>query len=128
MKPAKLTSEEFKIMQQHTVFGSKILKEAKAELLRVSERVALTHHEKWDGTGYPQGLSGENIPLEGRIVALADVFDALTSKRCYKPAFSMEQSLDIIKQGVGKHFDPRVAQAFLGNLDKILAVKAQFNS
>jgi HD-GYP domain-containing protein (c-di-GMP phosphodiesterase class II) len=128
MKPAKLTAEEFKIMQQHTVFGSKILKEAKAELLRISERVALTHHEKWDGTGYPQGLSGENIPLEGRIVALADVFDALTSKRCYKPAFSMEQSLDIIKQGVGKHFDPRVAQAFLGNLDKILAVKAQFNS
>lgn len=127
MKPAKLTAEEFKVMQQHTVFGSKILKEAKAELLRVSEKVALTHHEKWDGSGYPQGLSGENIPLEGRIVALADVFDALTSKRCYKPAFSMEQSLDIIKQGAGKHFDPRVTQAFLDNLDKILAVKAQFN-
>jgi HD-GYP domain-containing protein (c-di-GMP phosphodiesterase class II) len=128
MKPAKLTNEEFKVMQEHTVFGSKILSNAKAELLRISERIALTHHEKWDGSGYPQGLSGENIPLEGRIVALADVFDALTTKRCYKPAFSMEQSLDIIKQGVGKHFDPRVTQAFLGNLDKILAVKAQFGN
>jgi putative two-component system response regulator len=128
MKPAKLTTEEFKIIQEHTVFGSKILQNAKAEILRVSERIALTHHEKWDGSGYPNGLSGENIPLEGRIVALADVFDALTTKRCYKPAFSMEQSLDIIKQGVGKHFDPRVTQAFLTNLDKILAVKAQFGN
>lgn len=128
MKPGKLTDDEFKVIQEHTVFGAKILSNAKAELLRASERIALTHHEKWDGSGYPRGLAGEDIPLEGRIVALADVFDALTTKRCYKPAFTMEQSLDIIKKGVGKHFDPRVTQAFLTNLDKILSVKAQFNA
>ncbi len=127
-KPAKLTPDEFKEIQKHTIFGAKILENAKAELLQVSEKIAFTHHEKWDGTGYPRGLAGEAIPLSGRIVAMADVFDALTTKRCYKPAFSVEQSLDIIKQGAGSHFDPKVTQAFLGNLDKILAVKAQFGA
>lgn len=128
MKPGKLTPQEFKEMQNHTIFGAKILENAKADLLRVSEIIALTHHEKWDGSGYPRGLKGENIPLVGRIVALADVFDALTSKRCYKPAFSLEQSLDIIKEGSGRHFDPKVVQAFLDNIEKFLAVKAQFNN
>ena len=127
MKPGKLTPDEFAEMQKHTIFGAKILENAKAELLKVSEEIALTHHEKWDGSGYPRGLKGEAIPLNGRIVALADVFDALTTKRCYKPAFTVEQSLDIIKQGTGKHFDPNVVQAFLGNLDKILAIKSQFS-
>jgi putative two-component system response regulator len=128
MKPGKLTPQEFKEMQNHTVFGAKILENAKADLLRVSEQIALTHHEKWDGSGYPRGLKGEAIPLSGRIVALADVFDALTSKRCYKPAFPLEQSLDIIKEGSGRHFDPKIVQAFLNNIEKFLAVKAQFNN
>jgi len=128
LKPAKLTPEEFKIMEKHTIFGGKILENAKAELLRVSEQIALTHHEKWDGSGYPRGLRGEAIPLCGRIVALADVFDALTSKRCYKPAFPMEESLRIIREGTGRHFDPQVVQSFEANLERILEVKAKFNS
>jgi putative two-component system response regulator len=128
MKPGKLTPAEFKEMQNHTVFGAKILENAKAELLKVSETIALTHHEKWDGSGYPRGLAGENIPLSGRIVALADVFDALTSKRCYKPAFSLEESMKIIKEGTARHFDSKIVQAFTDNIEKILAVKAQFSS
>src|SRR4029077_8682671 len=108
--------------------GAKILENAKAELLKVSEEIALTHHEKWDGSGYPRNLKGEGIPLSGRIVALADVFDALTSKRCYKPAFSLEESMKIIKEGNGRHFDVQVVQAVTDNIDKILAVKAQFSS
>ena len=128
MKPAKLTPMEFKEMQNHTVFGAKILENAKAELLRISEQIAFTHHEKWDGSGYPRGLKGENIPLSGRIVALADVFDALTSKRCYKPAFSLEESMKIIQEGTGRHFDPKVVQAFNNNLEKIVAVKGQFSN
>jgi putative two-component system response regulator len=128
MKPGKLTPAEFKEMQNHTIFGAKILENAKAELLKVSEEIALTHHEKWDGSGYPRNLKEEGIPLSGRIVALADVFDALTSKRCYKPAFSLEESMKIIKEGNGRHFDPNVVQAFHANIEKILAVKAQFSN
>ncbi len=128
MKPGKLTPAEFKEMQNHTVFGGKILENAKAELLKVSEEIAMTHHEKWDGSGYPRGLKGEAIPLNGRIVALADVFDALTTKRCYKPAFSLEESLRIIREGTGRHFDPNVLQAFNNNIERILAVKAQFSN
>ena len=128
MKPGKLTPAEFKEMQNHTIFGAKILENAKAELLKVSEIIAMTHHEKWDGSGYPRGLKGESIPLSGRVVALADVFDALTSKRCYKPAFSLEESMKIIKEGSGRHFDAKVVQAFTDNLEKILAVKAQFSN
>jgi len=128
MKPGKLTPLEFKEMQNHTVFGGKILENAKAELLKVSEVIALTHHEKWDGSGYPRGLKGESIPLSGRIVALADVYDALTTKRVYKPAFSQEDSMKIITEGIGRHFDPKVVQAFNENIEKILAVKSQFSA
>ena len=113
-------------MQNHTIIGGKILENAKADILKVSEQIALTHHEKWDGSGYPHGLAGENIPLYGRIVALADVFDALTTKRCYKPAFSMDETMHIIKEGTGRHFDPTVVAAFDKNMDKIMVVKNQF--
>ncbi len=92
------------------------------ELLRMSERVARGHHEKWDGTGYPDKLRGEAIPLEARIVALADVFDALTSRRCYKPAFSLNDALNIIYDGAGKHFDPDLVQAFLKTQDQFRAI------
>lgn len=94
--------------------------------MRMSERVALTHHEKWDGTGYPLGLKGDKIPIEGRIVALADVFDALTSRRCYKPPFALEETIRIIKEGSGNHFDPNVADAFLRALPRFVRVMEEF--
>lgn len=128
LKPAKLTPQEFKEMQNHTIIGGKILENAKAEILKMSEQIALTHHEKWDGSGYPHGLKGDNIPLSGRIVALADVFDALTSKRCYKPAFSMDETMNIIREGKGRHFDPRVVEVFEKTLDPIIQVKTQFGN
>jgi HD-GYP domain-containing protein (c-di-GMP phosphodiesterase class II) len=128
LKPGKLTPEEFKEMQKHTIFGAKILENAKAQLLKDSEVIALTHHEKWDGSGYPRGLAGEGIPLYGRIVALADVFDALTSKRCYKPAFSVDESMKMIQDGAGRHFDPKVVSAFQNGIEKILTIKAKFGN
>jgi putative two-component system response regulator len=115
-------------MQKHTIFGAKILENAKAQLLKDSESIALSHHEKWDGSGYPRGLSGEAIPLYGRIVALADVFDALTSKRCYKPAFSVDESVKMIEEGSGRHFDPKIVRAFTNGLDKFLTIKTKFGN
>ncbi|MBI3271793.1 MAG: HD domain-containing protein [Planctomycetes bacterium] len=125
-KPGKLTVQEFDEIKKHTLIGAKILGNSQVEILRLSEVIALTHHEKYDGTGYPRGLAGEKIPEEGRIVAVADVFDALTSRRCYKPPFSSESAVQIICEGAGKHFDPRVVAAFLAALDDILKVKAQY--
>ena len=94
--------------------------------IRLGEIVALTHHEKWDGTGYPKGLKGKEIPLVGRIVAIADVFDALTSKRPYKEPFSLEKSYEIIKEDRGTHFDPDVVDAFFASEDKLLAIKGKY--
>jgi putative two-component system response regulator len=122
LKPGKLTSEEFDEMKNHTVYGAQILKNSKNKIIRQSETIAISHHEKWNGTGYPKGLKGEEIPIEGRIVALADVFDALTSKRCYKAAFPLDKVERIIKQDTGTHFDPEVVRAFFRNYDKILEV------
>jgi putative two-component system response regulator len=123
LKPGKLDSEEWKIMKQHTIIGANILKGSKIAFVRMGATIALTHHEKWDGSGYPKGLSAKQIPLAGRIVALADVFDALTSKRPYKEAFSIEKSNQIIEQGRGNHFDPDVADAFFSIQDEILQIK-----
>jgi putative two-component system response regulator len=125
-KPGKLTPEEFREMQKHTVIGGKILTQAHSRILQLSETIALTHHEKWDGSGYPNGIKGEAIPLAGRITAVADVFDALTSKRCYKPPFSNEQARGIIQEGSGKQFDPAVVDTFTRVMDEILAIKQQF--
>ena len=107
--------------------GAKLLSGSDSAILQMSEVVALTHHEKWDGTGYPQGLKGEEIPIEGRVVALADVFDALCSKRCYKPAFPFEKSLSIIKEGCGKHFCPAVVDAFLEGLVKVRNIHRRYS-
>jgi len=112
LKPGKLNTEEWKIMKQHTIFGWRILRGSEAEYLKVAEIIALTHHEKWDGSGYPNGLMGDDIPMVGRITAIADVFDALTSKRPYKTPFSIETAFDIIEEGRGTHFDPSVVDAF----------------
>lgn len=105
-KPGALTPEEMEIMRGHTLSGWELLADSKSEVLLRGADIALTHHERWDGTGYPRGLAGEDIPLHGRIVSLADVFDALMSKRVYKEAFSYEKTIDIIQQDSGTHFDP----------------------
>jgi putative two-component system response regulator len=126
LKPAKLDPDEWVIMRQHTIFGGKILEESDAGFIRLGEIVALTHHERWDGTGYPKGLKGKEIPLVGRIVAIADVFDALTSKRPYKESFSFEKSYEIIKEDRGTHFDPDVVDALFASEDKLLAIKGKY--
>ncbi len=118
LKPGKLTEEEFTIMKTHARIGSDALARAESELgsnsfLRLAREIAVSHHEKWDGSGYPNGLSGEEIPLSGRLMAVADVYDALISRRVYKPAFSHEKSVEMILEGKGKHFDPVVIDAFV---------------
>jgi len=123
MKPGKLTDEEFEIMKTHTTIGAKILAHSKSEILKVAEQIALYHHEKWNGTGYPHGLSGDTIPLTARIVAVADAFDALTSKRPYKDPYPFEVACDIIKKERGQHFDPIVVDVFLRNIDEIVKIK-----
>jgi len=120
LKSGPLNDEEWSLMRMHTVFGGQILEGSDIGFLRLGEVIALTHHEKWDGSGYPNGLSGKKIPLAGRIVAVADVFDALMSKRPYKPALSIEQTVDIIKGGRGSHFDPAVVDVFLEHLPEII--------
>lgn len=123
MKPGKLTDEEFEIMKTHTTIGAKLLGNSKAEILKVGEQIALYHHERWDGKGYPHGLRGEDIPIVGRIVCIMDVFDALTSKRPYKDPYPVEVALDIIKQEKGKHFDPDMVAILLDNIGEILQIK-----
>lgn len=126
LKPGKLTDEEFVIMKTHPQIGAEILGETDSELLCLAKVVSLTHHEKWDGTGYPYQLKGEEIPIEGRIVALADVFDALTSKRPYKEAWTVEKTMDYIRSQSGKHFDPELVIVIENELDKILHIKAKW--
>jgi len=125
MKPGKLTDEEFGTMKTHSIIGANILAYSKAEVLKLAEQIAISHHEKWNGRGYPQGLAGDNIPLAARIVGLADVFDALTSKRPYKDPFPVEVALDIIEKDRGQHFDPDVVDVFLENIDEIVRIKAE---
>jgi len=128
LKPAKLSPLEWEIMKRHTLIGAEILKGSEIELIRTGEMIARTHHEKWDGSGYPAGLRGEEIPLYGRITAIADVFDAMTSVRPYKEAFSVEKALDLIRDERGSHFDPAVVDAFFEILDEIRAIKQQYES
>lgn len=125
-KPGKLTKEEREVMETHTTIGAEVLIKVQEDLkifnrefFNVAIEIAMYHHEKWDGSGYPKGLKGEDIPLSARIVALADVFDALTSKRVYKPGLSFENSLEIINQGRGSHFDPTLVDIFNDSLDEV---------
>ncbi len=126
LKPGKLDPDEWQIMKQHTVIGAKILEGSEAEFIELAKVIALSHHEKWDGSGYPKGLRGSKIPLSGRITAIADVFDALTSKRPYKEPFSLEKSFDIIKESRGSHFDPKVVEAFFAVEDEILSIREKY--
>lgn len=114
LKPGRLTLDEFMVMQSHTLIGSELLSGGRSQLLAVAEQIALAHHERWNGTGYPHGLAEEAIPLAGRIVSVVDVFDALTHARVYKPAWTAERALDELEQQAGRQFDPRVIAAFLG--------------
>lgn len=116
LKPGKLTEEEFSVMKGHATIGADALEIAEQELggnsfLRLAREISLTHHEKWDGSGYPTGLRGDEIPVSGRLMAVADVYDALISKRVYKPAFSHEKAMEIIREGRGRHFDPDIIEA-----------------
>ncbi|BCO19428.1 two-component system response regulator [Alteromonas sp. KC3] len=127
LKPGKLTEEEFALMKHHPEIGAEIIGDCgDSLLLNVAKSVSLTHHEKWDGSGYPRGLSGEDIPIEGRICAIADVFDALTSKRPYKEAWSIEKTVDFLKEQKGKHFEPKLVDLLIENLQQILEIKATF--
>ncbi|MGI1945656.1 HD domain-containing phosphohydrolase [Shewanella glacialipiscicola] len=122
-KPGKLNAEEWAIMQQHAVIGAEIIGEHDDPLLTMARRIALTHHEKWDGAGYPYGLVGEDIPLEGRIVAIADVFDALTSQRPYKPAWTIEATMELLESEAGKHFDPKLVAEFKQILPQVVEIR-----
>jgi putative two-component system response regulator len=124
LKPGKLDPDEWEVMKTHTTIGGEIIGELAHEsgLFEMARVIALTHHEKWDGSGYPHGLAGEAIPIEGRIVAIADVFDALTSKRPYKEAWSLEQALSYLNEHAGRHFDPGLVTLFGGALERVSAI------
>jgi PAS domain S-box-containing protein len=119
-KPGSLTTEERAEVERHSEIGHRILSGSESELLRMAARIALTHHERFDGTGYPQGLEGDEIPIEGRIVAVADVFDALLSDRPYRRRMSVEEAAEVIRAGRGSHFDPTVTDALVDHLDEAL--------
>ena len=125
-KKGRLTDEEMAIMRNHCEIGAMIIGDDDSELLQLAKLVAMTHHEKWDGSGYPNGLAGEAIPRVGRIVALADVFDALTSERPYKQAWSVEDTVAFIEDQSGRHFDPHLVPLFVGIMDKILTIKQRY--
>jgi putative two-component system response regulator len=122
LKPAKLTNEEMEVMKTHSLIGAKILEDPSSPIMAAAREIALYHHEKYDGSGYPYGLKGKNIPLMARIVAVVDVFDALVSKRCYKDAFTFEHAITILQEGKGKHFDPKCIEAFEKNISTMLAI------
>lgn len=123
LKPGRLTDEEFYIIKLHTVIGGRILGGTTLPLLELAREIALSHHERWDGSGYPFGLKGEEIPVSGRIVAITDVFDALTSERVYKAAWPIEKAIDYIRDQRGKQFDPMIVDAFLDMADNIIEIK-----
>ncbi|MCL1089961.1 two-component system response regulator [Shewanella profunda] len=125
-KPGKLDAQEWQIMQRHAAIGAEIIGEHSDPLLQMARRIALTHHEKWDGSGYPNGLVGEDIPIEGRIIAIADVFDALTSQRPYKQAWTIEATMELFENQAGKHFDPKLVEAFKQILPVVISIRDAF--
>lgn len=127
LKPGKFDPEEWAIMQRHAVIGAEIIGDSKSELLTLARNVALTHHERWDGKGYPNGLAGESIPIEGRIAAISDVYDALLSKRPYKKPWPQEEAVAFIVRESGKAFDPTLVELFLRLLPEYDEIRAQYS-
>lgn len=125
LKPGKLDAGEWEAMKQHTLIGARLLEGSPSEYLQAGAIIALSHHERWDGSGYPRGLVGEEIPLPGRICAVADVFDALTTDRPYRKAMSNEEALEVMRSGRGGHFDPEILDLFFENLDEVLAIQGE---
>ena len=126
-KPGKLTEQEFEQMKKHAEVGGEVVREVLSgitdeEYLSFASDIATYHHERWDGTGYPKGLKGEDIPLSARIMAIADVFDALVSERCYKEAMSPEEAFKVIKEESGSHFDPNLAEVFLNHREEFKSI------
>lgn len=126
LKPGRLDTDEFEIMKRHAVIGYDLLKGSSSRVLQIGAEIALGHHEKFDGSGYPSGLRGDDIPIFCRIVAVADVFDALTSERPYKKAWEVEAAVDYLKAGAGSHFDPSCIDAFFKTWDDVLAIRERF--
>lgn len=126
LKPGKLTPQEWQMMQTHTTIGAEILSGHDSELLCMAAEIALTHHERWDGGGYPNGLAGKSIPHAGRIVAVADVFDALLSKRPYKPAWPLERAIEEIQGMAGRNFEPAVVESFMASIPELLDIQARY--
>ncbi|MGM0554256.1 MAG: HD-GYP domain-containing protein [Pseudomonadota bacterium] len=126
LKPGRFEPHEWEIMKTHAAIGASLLEGDDSDLLRMAREIALSHHEKWDGSGYPHGLAGEAIPQPGRIAALPDVFDALTSERPYKDAWTVEAAVDMIRVNRGKHFDPMLVDAFLGVLPEVEEIRQRF--
>lgn len=127
LKQGALTEEEFKIMKDHTIIGEDILANHPSQVIQLASRVARNHHEKWDGTGYPDKLHGENIPFECRIICVADVFDALTSNRPYKKAWPIEKAISTIEELSGKHFEPEIVKVFKKSIEEIIAVMQKYS-
>ncbi len=126
LKPGKFEPQEREIINTHTVIGARLLDGDDSDLVRLAREIALSHHEKWDGSGYPSGLSGDAIPQSGRIVAVADVFDALTSSRPYKKAWTIEAAIAFVQENAGKHFDPKIVTCFLDNLSEVISIHNQY--
>jgi putative two-component system response regulator len=126
LKPGRLEPDERVIMEKHVEMGAEILGEHHSSLLQLARKIALFHHEKYDGTGYPHQLAGEDIPIEARIIAIADVFDALTSERPYKKEWPIEDAIALLRKESGRHFDPELVELFIAQLPAVLAVKAQY--
>jgi putative two-component system response regulator len=126
LKPGALTPEEYDVMKKHAEIGFRILAGSGNALLELGAMIAFTHHEKYDGSGYPRGLVGDEIPIEGRVAAIADVFDALTSKRVYRDALPITKAIEVVRAGRGSHFDPDLLEIFLALMPEVLRIREQW--
>jgi putative two-component system response regulator len=125
-KPGKFTDAEFNIMKTHTTIGEELLSGGHSDFLNLAKEIAGAHHEKWDGSGYPRGLKEAAIPLSGRVCGLADAFDAITTKRCYKEAFPIQYAIDEIQKGKGAHFDPKLVDVFMEHIEEVKAIQEKY--